>query len=123
MPDRMYSGALTEKLEKAENKHGMQTEWLKADESESFGGAYICYPYITEESEKDAVVRMDFGEKSLVYMRHLQPHDIALFYENGVRISADYILAPKVLGDSKRRLSEIAHGRFEESGKEFTIKR
>ncbi len=123
MPDRMYSGALTEKLEKAENKHGMQTEWLKADESESFGGAYICYPYITEEYEKDAVVRMDFGEKSLVYMRQLQPHDIALFYENGVRISADYILAPKVLGDSKRRLSEIAHGRFEESGKEFTIKR
>ena len=123
MPDRMYSGALTEKLEKAENKHGMQTKWLKADESESFGGAYICYPYITEEYEKDAVVRMDFGEKSLVYMRQLQPHDIALFYENGVRISADYILAPKVLGDSKRRLSEIAHGRFEESGKEFTIKR
>lgn len=48
----MYSGALTEKLEKAENKHGMQTKWLKADESESFGGAYICYPYITEEIRK-----------------------------------------------------------------------
>ncbi len=123
MPEQLYGAELAGKLEKAEKKYGIRVEWLEKDETESFGGAYICYPYVTEEYEKSAVFRVDFEKESLIYMRQLQPQDIAELYESGVQINADYILPPNTLGESRRRLYEIAHGQFESSGKEFTIKR